>query len=215
MRIMLSMLVLFLMMLAVPRVDAQTAHAAPDATVDHAGTFHLAAANGALVDRHDGTFVLIFEDAPATIPYESTSDGFTCQLPDANLTTAALEVDTIDFTRGWRADPDLTGNGILTIGTGADALTLAVRLRTPILNAETGMLSYTIYVTEVLSPANASADGLTTSRFADVSLQMLADSNFLTQIESGYTVAAERQRECACPPGTPGLLCEMCQSGLP
>lgn len=199
MRLLLSMMLLLTALMS----HAQDVTLLPDFPANLTGEFTTQSDSGAMLDRHNGTHVLILEDAAAITQWMIDA-------PE-DYTQFGGDIETTIFTRGWRAQPELTGYGILEL----DDVTLGLALRTPLLNPETGTLTYTVVVEDVLEPAGMTpADLLLNRRFGNATLRVVIDPDFMQILQDGISTATENERECACPPGTPGLLCEICQSGL-
>ena len=170
---------------------------------DVSGVFVQTAPDGALVDRGNGTHILVMSEANLVTNWQFS-------VPEDVLG----EMDTALFSRGWRGMAQLTTTGILEIREGVQ---LRVVLATPFLNSETNDLTYTVTVEEVivaeteegLEPGDVSLNRSLT----EPKLTIDIDPIFLPSLQEGIDKALENQRECVCPPGVPGIACEICQAG--
>lgn len=213
-------LALFIMIsIGITMTSAQEPVLLPSLDTDTEGEFTVSTLRGTMLNRYDGTHVLIFENAPEIVTWhigaigETVDNTVNVSENDApNNVFGELPMTT--FTRGWRAEPTLTGYGRLSINDGATVL--EIRLRTPLMNAQTGTLTFTTLVDAVLEPATITLADLPPSyRFEDATLYVLMEPQFMTTLQEGIDIAQESERECVCPPGTSGLICEMCEAGLP
>ena len=159
------------------------------------------APTGALVKQSNGLYVLIMEQANTTTTWQHTA-------PTAQDGT----IETNAIARGWREQKGLRGQGTLKAGN----LELRLVLMTPFLNPETGILTYTVMVSEIVQPQTDDPTSVLLNRtFDSGGLELTVDLNteFLNLLAAGVNASVANQRDCECPPGTPGFLCEICESG--
>jgi hypothetical protein len=155
---------------------------------------------GALIEQPNGLYVLALENADTTTAWRYSQPS-----------SAQGTVQTRAVSRGWREQKGLRGQGTLT----AEGLELRLILLTPFLNPETGILSYTVLVTEIIQPRTDDPTSVLLNRTFDSPMQLEVDLNtqFLDLLVEGVNASVANQRDCTCPPGTPGFLCEICESG--
>lgn len=163
------------------------------------GSLTQTAPSGALVKQSNGLYVLIMENASVVSNWQYSA-------PSAN--SGALETRVV--SRGWREQGALRGTGTLI----TEDLELELVLMTPFLNPETGILSYTALVTEIVRPVVADPLSVVLNRTVGaMELRVHLDTPFMTLLVEGINLSVANERECSCPPGTPGFLCEICESG--